>query len=212
MPVRSLAALAAFLALAACNAPLPEDTNVATNEPAANAAAPSPTDVPLSDRPAPEPLTSGKPLAGEWDPDLMTVTLAGDNLEIQDAKHSWPLTLEQSTYGFARQGMASFGTPVLSHSIAECPAGKLDYLDYANGLQLAFQEGKLVGYWVKEGSRGVFVGDRIAPGSPRTVLGNARVEEASFGKLVTIDGTTAVLDDKETKITDLYAGLACIFD
>lgn len=201
-----------LLLLSACSDAAPDMPANAAAPVKAEAKPDAAPEVPLADRPAPQPLASGKPLAGEWDPDIMTVELAGDTLTVYDAKHAWPMRLEQSDYEFARQGMASFGTPVASKSIAECPSGQLDYLTYVNGLQLAFQNGKLVGYWVKDKAPGVATPSGITVGSPRTALGNAPVDHASFGNLVTIDGTTAVLDDKEEKVTDLYAGLACIFD
>lgn len=218
VPPQAVVFAVALVALAACTGA--EEGNgqeAAANDKSAEASAnatsaPESTEVPLADRPAPDPIVGGTPLVGEFDPDIMTVTLAGDRLEVMDAKRAWPLRLYESTYDFTRRGLAMFGTPSLSKGPDDCPAGKLTFLTYANGLELSFQDGKLAGYWVKEGSRGVSTESGIRPGSPRSVLGKRKIEEASFGKLVDIDGTIAVLDDRETKVTDLYAGALCIYD
>lgn len=209
-------ALPLLIMLAACSTD-PSDDPKAGNGMAPSdresAATSGSAEVPLSDQPAPEPIVGGVPLeGGDFDPDIMRVTLAGDELVIEDAKHNWPLRLDDSSYDFTRNGLASFGTPSLHQGPADCPAGELMFLNYANGLSLAFQNGKLAGYWVKEGSRGIATKSGIRPGSPRSALGRRKIEEASFGKLVDIDGTFAILDDRATRVTDLYAGAACIYD
>jgi len=147
-----------------------------------------------------------------FDPELMTVELGGDGIVIRTAGHIRPARFENATQEFVERMMADFGKPERSDGPEDCPAGKLNFLEYPNHLKLAFQDGKLAGYWADESSLGVATEGGIKPGSPRTALGNAPTKEASFGKLVTVDGAVAMLDEKETKVTDVYAGAACIYD
>lgn len=164
---------------------------------------------------APRTVVTAAPAAGTadgFDPDLMHVTLFGDRLLIEDGGHGWPVTLDKSSRDFVMRGMAHFGTPKASDAPDDCPAGKLAFLDYPNGLQLAFQDDTLVGYWVREGARGIATEHGVQPGSPRSALGDARIIEASFGSLADLDGVIAILDERQAKVTDLYAGAACIYD
>lgn len=140
------------------------------------------------------------------------ITLFGDRLRVEDSAHGWPLYLDKSTKDFVLQGMAPFGTPKASNAPDDCPAGPLQFLDYPNGLQLAFLDGTLAGYWVREGAHGIATAHGVHPGSPRAALAGAPLTEASFGVLADLDGVIALLDDHQRKVTALYAGAACIYD
>lgn len=193
--------VAFLLALALLIGCSPPDSNEASapdalaNEPAANLPA-----QPANQAAARDPADPG--------PDVI---LEGETLLV-DAGHGMRLALDRSTLAEVEAAMQHSGTPKREEGPEDCPAGKLTFLTYPNGLQLAIQDGKLAGYWVKQGSRGVTGPGGIAPGSPRTMLGNAPTMVTSFAKLVTVDGVNAILDEEETRITDLYAGAACIYD
>jgi hypothetical protein len=147
-----------------------------------------------------------------FDPDLLHVTLFGDRLQIEQPGHGWPAYLDKSTMAFVRDGMKAFGAPAETAAPADCPAGDLRFLDYPNGVQLAFQDDTLVGYWVSEGARGVATSTGVHPGSARASLGGVQPVEASFGWVADLDGVIALLDEKQARVTDLYAGAACIYD
>lgn len=147
-----------------------------------------------------------------FDPELMTVILRGDGITVATPGRRWPVTLDAATQDYVERTFALFGTPERTEGPEDCPAGNLNFLEYPNRLKLAFQDGKFVGYWADESSRGVATPGGIEPGSPRTALGNAPYQQASFGKIVTVDGAFAIIDDAETKVTDIYAGAACIYD
>jgi hypothetical protein len=112
--------------------------------------------------------------------------------------------------------MAPLGAAKSSLSSDECPPGQFAYRDYANGLQLAFMDGELVGWWANEPARGLATKSGVTLGSPRAALGNAPVSEESTGLNFALDqsgdnSVYGVLDEKGEKVAALWAGMACIF-
>lgn len=195
--MKPLPLLAATLAIAACSAPSePErnDVNAATEAVPTNAVEPA------------------SPVATA-DAEQLTIILQGDGLLAEEPGHGARLGFDVTTSSQAERALAALGSPKRSTSSSECPTGQLDYLDYPNGLQLAFQNGKLVGWWAAENAKGVATADGIRPGSSRQALGDAPVQDVSFGKLFTIEEVNGLLDERTaTRVTTLWAGLACIFD
>ena len=141
------------------------------------------------------------------------ILLRGDGLLVETEGHAAPLTFGNSTVSEAEYALGPFGPAKASESSEECPTGKLDYRDYPNGLQLAFQEDKLVGWWAFEKATGVATAGGIKPGSPRSALGKTEVQQASFGNVFTVQDINGMLnDEKASKVTAMWAGAACIFD
>ena len=141
------------------------------------------------------------------------ILLRGDGLLVETEGHAAPLTFGNSTVSEAEFALGGFGPAKASESSEECPTGKLDYRDYPNGLQLAFQEDKLVGWWAFEKATGVATAGGIKPGSPRSALGKTEVQQASFGNVFTVQDVNGLLnDEKASKVTAMWAGAACIFD
>lgn len=199
--------LAAFILL--CGAGCRHETNAVA--PAAGAKSARAVATPSSPERA-APVEVEQATAARFDPDLMRVTLFGDRLLIEDPGHAWPAYLDKASMAFVRDGMAKFGAPTESDAPADCPGGNLHFLSYPNGLQLAFRDDTLVGYWASEGARSVATAAGVQPGSPRSALGGAELVEASFGWVADLEGVIALLDDKQSRVTDLYAGAACIYD
>ena len=141
------------------------------------------------------------------------IVLRGDGLLVETAGGAAPLTFGTSTVSEAEYALGPFGPDKASESSEECPTGKLDYRDYPNGLQLAFQEDKLVGWWAFEKATDVATAGGIKPGSPRSAIGKTKVQQASFGNVFTVDEVNGLLDEGgATKVGAMWAGAACIFD
>jgi hypothetical protein len=190
---RTLACAAAAL-LAACSPP--PETNAADNEAAAPAA-------PAANVAAPQPAPA--------DREELSIIVRGDGLLVETPGHGQPLGFGETTPAQAEAALASLGAPRRS-SNGECPAGPLDFMDWDNGLQLTFQDGKLQGWWIDEKSRGIATAAGLRPGSPRSAIGTAKVEDTTVGKMFTIDEVYGFLDEeKASRVTALYGGVACIF-
>ena len=146
------------------------------------------------------------------------VVLLGDGLRVEAAGQEKQFRFGITTVAEAGQALAPFGRPKASQSSEECPTGQLDYRDWPNRLQLAFQEDKLVGWWAFDDATSVATAGGIRPGSPRSALGKTEVTEESFGNVFTLDavdgeGVNGLLnDEKASKVTAMWAGAACIFD
>ena len=186
-------ALALAAAIAACDAERTE----APGEPNAAAAPPANTAAPAA---------PGAPQAAP------AVLLAADGLTIADG----------TTVRFGQKlsqveaAMVPLGPAKASLSSDECPPGQFAYRDYSNGLQLAFMDGELVGWWANAPARGLATKGGITLGSPRAALGTAPISEESTGENFAIDqsgdiAVYGVLDEKGDNVAALWAGMACIF-
>ncbi len=140
----------------------------------------------------------------------LTIVVREDGLLIETPGHARPLKFGEATPGQAEEALAALGPPVRS-SNSECPAGPLNFMDWKNGLELAFQDGKFAGWWANDKARGIATADGLRPGSPRSALGATQIEDTSIGKLFTVDGVNGTLDDASGSVTALWAGAACIF-
>lgn len=180
------------LALAACRAePEPADSNAAA--PTAPAA----------------PVEPGAPAAPAAAP---AVLLAADGLTLANGS---AVRFGQKLAA-VEAAMAALGPAKASLSSEECPPGQFAYRDFSNGLQLAFMDGELVGWWANAPARGLATKGGITLGSPRAALGKAPISEESVGETFALDpaGDAAVygvLDEKGEKVAALWAGMACIF-
>lgn len=109
------------------------------------------------------------------------------------------------------RGSAETGT------MEECGPGPLDHAIWDDGLKLYFQEGKLAGWAIDERSKGaIATASEIGIGGSRTELEQVQaieVAETSLGTEFTSGAIAGLLDGpgREAKVTDLWAGLTCIF-
>ena len=194
-PLGSLA-LASLAALLAACSPASDQDGAASN--AANTAAQA---APAASSPAPQPAPAERP----------TILLRDGGILIETPGHGAALAFGQTTPDEAAAALAAFGE-ARRDSNPECPAGPLDFMDWDNGLQLIFQDGRLVGWWASDKARGLATAAGLRPGSPRSALGKTRIEDVSIGKVFTIDGVNGVLDDPAAaKVDAMWAGTACIF-
>ena len=64
----------------------------------------------------------------------------------------------------------------------------------------------------RESSRDLATTSGLGPGSPRSAIGSAKVDDSSVGKIFTVGDISGLLDEESgTRVTALWAGLACIF-
>lgn len=141
------------------------------------------------------------------------ILLRGDGLTVVEPEFASELRFGTTTVAEAEKALAAFGQPKASQSSEECPTGQLDYRDWPNQLQLAFQQDRLVGWWAFDDATGLATAGGIRPGSPRSALDKTEVQQASFGNVFTIDEVNGLLnDEKASKVTAMWAGAACIFD
>ena len=146
------------------------------------------------------------------------IVLLGDGLKVTGPDGAAQLRFGSTTIAEAAHALAPFGQPKATQSSEECPTGRLDYRDWPNRLQLAFQDDILVGWWAFDDATAVAAAGGTRPGSPRSALGGVEVTQASFGNVFTVDavggeGVNGLLNDADASVvTAMWAGAACIFD
>jgi hypothetical protein len=87
----------------------------------------------------------------------------------------------------------------------------MDFVSF-RGLQLGFQEGRLVGWSLSEAQPALRSARGLAIGAPRSALGGAEVdEESSLGPEFEVDGVGGILDQHGARIEALWAGMTCQF-
>lgn len=112
----------------------------------------------------------------------------------------------------ALEGM--LGEAETSGTMEECGAGPMDFATYPGGLTVNFQQGALVGWWVKGGADIIsFAGD-AAIGTSREELeasgGFAMIEGSTLGEEFTIGNGLAGFFEEGT-VSMMYAGTQCFF-
>lgn len=102
------------------------------------------------------------------------------------------------------------GSPTGQDRIEECGEGPMEFVRYG-GLSLAFQQDRLVGWFVRAPDR-LPVASGLKAGDPIGKLGKAAIEETTLGAEFELpDGTRGLLDEKRQKVEALWGGLACLF-
>ncbi|QAY76936.1 hypothetical protein [Sphingosinicella sp. BN140058] len=92
----------------------------------------------------------------------------------------------------------------------ECGAGPMEFVAY-QGLQLAFQDGKFVGWSLGGRTPPLRTAGGLAIGTARDELGDLTIdEESSLGPEFSIGEVGGVLGEDD-RVTALWAGLACQF-
>ena len=192
----SLAALAVF-ALAACDG-------------SAAPEAPEPeTEGPATPAPAPEAQAQASG----------ALSLEGEGLRAfteQGSARPLPFGMAQDMTLTAVSTLLGADTPAVTTN-SECGAGPMQFAEYPNGLQLAFQDDKFVGWFLDESGLTTADGVGVGVGSTRTELGSARVvemipdstlgEEFSSGEL----GGFLTSEAPDATVESLYAGMTCFF-
>jgi hypothetical protein len=180
---------AALIALAACG---PRDETAA---PAAPAEAPAPAQ---ASAPA---AANGVSLTGQG------LTVAGRTLAFGTAEAETIAAVSATQGGRA---------PTLGRN-EECGAGPIDYADWGDGLQLAFQDGRFAGWWANDNAtalrtpQGAAVGMTLA--QARAALPGLQAQESTIGPEFAAGdyfGTLSGLTD-DARVTALWAGVSCIF-
>lgn len=106
-------------------------------------------------------------------------------------------------------------TPGAESANSECGAGPLAFVAWPDGLTLAFQDDRFVGWAVDK--PGLATKDGIGVGATRAQLKAARpkvrVTESTLGTEFDAGGLGGLLDGEgpDAKITHLWAGVTCMF-
>ncbi|MBO9501725.1 hypothetical protein [Brevundimonas sp. A19_0] len=188
----SLAALAVF-ALAACD-----------GSPAPEAPAPE-AEAPAAPQPVPEAQASG------------ALALEGEGLRAfteQGSARPLPFGMAQDMTLTAVSTMLGADTPSVTTN-SECGAGPMQFAEYPNGLQLAFQDDKFVGWFLDEG--GLTTADGVGVGSTRAELGSARVVDMVPDSTLGVEFSSGALggfltsEAPDATVESLYAGMTCFF-
>lgn len=113
----------------------------------------------------------------------------------------------------------ALGAPKSRSTNSECGAGPIDFVEWANGLQVMSQGGKFVG-WSFDG-RGtgakLTTMDGVGVGSSRAelkaALPSATVEESTLGQEFTAGDYSGILSGPgaDAKIEAIWAGVNCVF-
>lgn len=190
----SLAAIA-VLALAAC------DGSPAPEAPAPEPGAPT-TIVP--DR-APETRASG------------ALALEGEGLRAftdQGSARPLPFGTAQDITLTAVSTLLGADTPAVTTN-SECGGGPMQFAEYPNGLQLAFQDNKFAGWFLDEA--GLTTADGVGVGSTRAELGSARVVDMVPDSTLGVEFSSGELggfltsEASDATVESLYAGMTCFF-
>lgn len=164
---------------------------------------------------APSNLGAPDPPLADAGQEAPTILLTGHGLLLETPGHGVPLSFDKSTQARVEQELAAFGPPERA-SNDECPAGKLDFLDWKNGLQTTFQDGKFVGWFVdKSGPNPLSTAEGLSVGDTRADLVAAKAEifESTLGTEFTAGEVGGMLDGAGAgaRVTDLWAGTNCFF-
>lgn len=192
---RSAPLIFAVLAVAAC------DRSIEPGEKAATpAGAPSEAAAPA----APAQQTSGLVIEGEG---LRVFDVAG-------AARALPFGTPHESVITAVNIVVGGPAPEQSTN-EECGQGPVEFAQYANGLQLLFQEGQFRGWFLRE--PGLTTADGIGVGTTRTDLNAARTVEIQTDSTLGIEFTAGDLGgfltaaDGSGTVESLYAGDTCFF-
>ena len=130
-------------------------------------------------------------------------TLTGNGLE-----PGFPFGMAQAEAVAA--ATAAFGEPSSTARNDECGAGPLDFVSF-DALTLAFQEGRFAGWAVDGPHPSLRTAGGLAVGAPRSVLGDTPIEQTTLGQEFEVGGIGGLLDENDTGVAALWAGLTCHF-
>jgi len=192
---RTALALAALVAVAACDrnaTPAPAETAAPVTTPAA---------------------------ATDAGPTVSTGGLAieAEGLRLFDdtgAARAIPFGTPQATAIAAVAASVGGAAPEVTTN-SECGAGPVQFAEFSNGLQLAFQNDQFQGWFVDEA--GVTTVDGMGVGSTRALIAESRTvemqEDSTLGAEFSSGDVGGFLTNTTPQgtVTSLYAGLTCFF-
>ena len=144
------------------------------------------------------------------DIDEKAVTLRPDGLVVGSEAFYFAAGRREVEGSLAR----ALGKPGDSGENAECGAGPMASATYADSLTVNFQDGSLVGWFLRDDSAGITVSDGIAIGTPRdeveAMTGFAMMEDSTLGEEFALgDELAGFFEDGEVAM--LYSGTQCFF-
>lgn len=160
--------------------------------------------------PAPAPDDAGAAAQAEVDPSL--VTLEGDGLAAGAEAFYFAAGQSEVTTALTRV----LGEPEETMDMAECGAGPMQSASFGDGLVVNFQDGKLVGWFLRSANAQIALSQNVGIGLPRAEL------EALEGFVIDTESTLGEEFYNESagiggfigedgKVSELYAGTQCFF-
>ena len=120
------------------------------------------------------------------------------------------------TFGMSREAAvaaarAAFGAPTGEQHAEECGGGPMDLVSFRD-LQLVIEDGRFTGWMLGGAQPALRSADGLAIGAPRSVLGNAEIdEESGLGPEFSVNDVGGLLDHTGSRIEALWAGSVCQF-
>lgn len=157
--------------------------------------------------------------AGQQAPDAAAAVLALDSEGLRaftagGSSRALSFGMPQDAVLTAVSALLETGTPEVTTN-PECGEGPMQFADYPNGLQLAFQDGRFAGWFLDEA--GLTTVDGVGVGSDRAGLEAARVVErvpdSTLGVEFSSGGLGGFLSSEgpDARVESLHAGLTCFF-
>lgn len=137
------------------------------------------------------------------------VELSGDHLTVGSESFYFNAGRSEVETALAR----ALGGEGESSEMAECGAGPMVGTTYPGGLKVNFQEGRLVGWFLRDGAENIALEGGQGIGTARDAIeGLEMVEGSTLGEEFAIDGTdVAGFLGEDGTVTELYAGTQCFF-
>ena len=121
------------------------------------------------------------------------------------------LTFGMSSDAAVEAARAAFGAPTGREHNDECGGGPMDLVSF-HGLQLSIEGGRFTGWSLSGAQPALRTADGLTIGAPRSVLGNAEIdEESSLGPEFSVHDVGGILDQTGARIEALWAGSVCQF-
>lgn len=96
-----------------------------------------------------------------------------------------------------------------SGSNAECPPGPLDFVEYAQGITVMFQDGGFAGWLSEEAGLTTMNGIGVGSTAAEVAEANGELTETSLGQEFDIGGVYGIMNEDASAVRILWAGANC---
>ncbi len=145
------------------------------------------------------------------------LALSGDGLTLVNSETGSTRAIGFGTAAASAIDMltAVAGAVVERGTNEECGAGPVEFVSFANGLQIVLQKEQFLGWTVRAGADTLRTMSNVGLGATRAELEGvyaATIEQSTLGMEFMAGGLQGILESgsASAKITDLWAGMACV--